>query len=112
MSTVVSQFDILNNEQLKQKLSQVVSQVVSQVKGADFGLIVKAFWALQEEMPISDLMKILNQSNRTRFRQTCLNILLDTHLATPTIPDKPNSSKQKYVLTEAGRKLIKDCAAK
>lgn len=108
MSTVVSQVDILNNEQLKQKLSQVVSQV----KGADFGLIVKAFWALQEEMPISDLMKILNQSNRTRFRQTCLNILLDTHLATPTIPDKPNSSKQKYVLTEAGRKLIKDCAAK
>ena len=89
-----------------------LSNVVSQVKGADFGLIVKAFWALQEEMPISDLMNLLNQSNRTRFRQTCLNILLDTHLATPTIPDKPNSSKQKYVLTDLGRKLIKDCVAK
>lgn len=108
VSQVVSQVELNNNELLEQKLSQVVSQV----KGADFGLIVKAFWALQEEMPISDLMNILNQSNRTRFRQTCLNILLDTHLATPTIPDKPNSSKQKYVLTEAGRKLIKDCAAK
>ena len=56
LSNVVSQVDILNNEQLKQKLSQVVSQV----KGADFGLIVKAFWALQEEMPISDLMNLLN----------------------------------------------------
>ena len=112
LSNVVSQVELNNNEQLEQKLSQVVSQVVSQVKGADFGLIVKAFWALQEEMPISDLMNLLNQSNRTRFRQTCLNILLDTNLATPTIPDKPNSSKQKYVLTEAGRKLIKDCAAK
>ena len=112
LSQVVSQVELNNNEQLEQKLSQVVSQVVSQVKGADFELILKAFWALQEEMPISDLMNLLNQSNRTRFRQTCLNILLDTHLATPTIPDKPNSSKQKYVLTNLGRKLIKDCAAK
>ena len=112
LSNVVSQVELNNNEQLEQKLSQVVSQVVSQVKGADFELILKAFWALQEEMPISDLMNLLNQSNRTRFRQTCLNILLDTHLATPTIPDKPNSSKQKYVLTDLGRKLIKDCVAK
>ena len=112
LSQVVSQVELNNNEQLEQKLSQVVSQVVSQVKGADFELIVKAFWALQEEMPISDLMNLLNQSNHTRFRQTCLNILLDTNLATPTIPDKPNSSKQKYVLTDLGRKLIKDCVAK
>ena len=108
LSQVVPQVELNNNEQLEQKLSQVVSQV----KGSDFELILKAFWALQEEMPISDLMNLLNQSNRTRFRQTCLNILLDTHLATPTIPDKPNSSKQKYVLTDLGRKLIKDCVAK
>ena len=108
LSQVVSQVELNNNEQLEQKLSQVVSQV----KGADFELILKAFWALQEEMPISDLMNKLNQSNRTRFRRTCLNILLDTRLATPTIPDKPNSSKQKYVLTEYGRQLIKDCSTK
>ncbi len=56
LSQVVSQVELNNNEQLEQKLSQVVSQVVSQVKGADFELILKAFWALQEEMPISDLM--------------------------------------------------------
>jgi ATP-dependent DNA helicase RecG len=108
LSNVVSQVELNNNEQLEQKLSQVVSQV----KGADFELILKAFGALQEEIPISDLMNLLNQSNRTRFSQTCLNILLDTHLAISTIPDKPNSSKQKYLLTNLGRKLIKDCAAK
>lgn len=112
VSQVLSQVEPDKNEQLKQKLSQVVSQVVSQVKGADFELVVGAFLALQEEMSIIELMDILNQTNRTRFRRMCLNILLDSKLATPTIPDKPNSSKQKYVLTEAGRQLIKDCAFK
>ena len=112
LSKVASQVEHGNNEVLKKKLSQVVSQVVSQVKGADFELVVGAFLALQEEMSIIELMDILNQTNRTRFRRMCLNILLDTNLATPTIPDKPNSSKQKYVLTEAGRQLIKDCAFK
>ena len=112
LSNVVSQVELNNNEQLEQKLSQVVSQVVSQVKGADFELVVGAFMALQEETSINDLMNILNQSNRTRFRRTCLNILLDTKLATPTIPDKPNSSKQKYVLTSFGKQLIRDCAIK
>ena len=112
VSQVLSQVEPNKNEQLKQKLSQVVSQVVSQVKGADFELVVGAFLALQEEMSIIELMDILNQTNRTRFRRMCLNILLDSKLATPTIPDKPNSSKQKYVLTEAGRQLIKDCAFK
>lgn len=112
LSKAVSQVEPNKNEQLKQKLSQVVSQVMSQVKGADFELVVGAFLALQEEMSIIELMDILNQTNRTRFRRMCLNILLDSKLATPTIPDKPNSSKQKYVLTEAGRQLIKDCAFK
>jgi ATP-dependent DNA helicase RecG len=112
VSQVLSQVEPDKNEQLKQKLSQVVSQVMSQVKGADFELVVGAFLALQEEMSIIELMDILNQTNRTRFRRTCLNILLDTNLATPTIPDKPNSSKQKYVLTEAGRQLIVESTEK
>lgn len=112
LSNVVSQVELDNNEQLKQNLFQVVSQVVSQVKGADFELILRTFLALQEEMAISRLMNVLKQSNRTRFRKTCLNILIDTNLATPTIPDKPNSSKQRYVLTKSGRQLIEDSKTK
>lgn len=112
LSNVVSQVEIDKNEQLKQNLFQVVSQVVSQVKGADFELILRTFLALQEEMAISRLMNVLKQSNRTRFRKTCLNILIDTNLATPTIPDKPNSSKQRYVLTKSGRQLIEDSKTK
>ena len=112
LSNVVSQVELDKNEQLKQNLFQVVSQVVSQVKGADFELILRTFLALQEEMAISRLMNVLKQSNRTRFRKTCLNILIDTNLATPTIPDKPNSSKQRYVLTKSGRQLIEDSKTK
>lgn len=112
LSNVVSQVELDKNEQLKQNLFQVVSQVVSQVKGADFELILRTFLALQEEMAISRLMNVLKQSNRTRFRKTCLNILIDTDLATPTIPDKPNSSKQRYVLTKSGRQLIEDSKTK
>ena len=108
LSNVVSQVELDKNEQLKQNLFQVVSQV----KGADFELILRTFLALQEEMAISRLMNVLKQSNRTRFRKTCLNILIDTNLATPTIPDKPNSSKQRYVLTKSGRQLIEDSKTK
>lgn len=112
LSNVVSQVDILNNEQLKQKLSYVVSYVMSYVDGANLEHIFKVFVALQKETSLTELVAMYGQTNRSRFKRTTIDILIQTGLATPTILDKPKSRNQKYVLTEAGRKLIKDCAAK
>ena len=58
--------------------------------------------------PIEALMKVAEQTNRTRFRKTILRPLLDAGLIEMTIPDKPRSSKQRYRLTAKGRKVIQD----
>lgn len=55
---------------------------------------------------MAELMQMFRQVNRGRFKRTCLDLLIQTGLATPTIPDKPNSRFQKYVLTEKGKSLI------
>lgn len=112
LSNVVSYVDMLNNEQLKQKMSYVVSYVMSYVDGANLEHIIKVFVALQKETSLTELVAMFGQTNRSRFKRTTIDILIQTGLATPTILDKPKSRNQKYVLTEAGRKLIKDCAAK
>jgi len=56
---------------------------------------------------ITDLMKSVGQTNRTRLRKQVLKPLIDAGLINMTIPDKPQSSKQKYVITNKGRKLLK-----
>ena len=52
------------------------------------------------------LMGLLNLSDRKHFAQTYLLPALDTELVEMTIPDKPQSSKQKYRLTPAGKMLM------
>ena len=93
-------------------MSKVLSKVLSKVEGENSDLVLKLFVALQKETSLVELMTMFRQTNRDRFKRTSLDILIQSGLATPTIPDKPNSSKQMYVLTEASRKLIEDCAAK
>ena len=83
-----------------------MSQVVSQVDDTDLSLLTEVFISLQKERTLAELMAEFKQVNRGRFKSSCLDILIRTGLATPTIPDKPNSRFQKYVLTEKGRELI------
>ena len=56
----------------------------------------------QAESKIADLMKITGRTDRTKFRHQVLNPLADVGLIEMTVPDKPQSSKQKYRLTEKG----------
>ena len=49
-----------------------------------------------ETLPASEIMKRLVLSHRPTFRKNYLNPALEANLIERTIPDKPNSSKQKY----------------
>jgi len=60
-----------------------------------------------ESSKLVDLMAVTGRSDRTKFRHQVLNPLLDAGLVEMTIPDKPKSSKQKYRLTDKGKKWIK-----
>ena len=97
---------------VEEDLSNVVSYVMSYVDGANLEHIFKVFVALQKETSLTELVAMYGQTNRSRFKRTTIDILIQTGLVTPTILDKPKSRNQKYVLTEVGRKLIKDCTAK
>jgi len=54
---------------------------------------------------LADLMAATGYTQRPHFKLTHLGPLLDGGILKMTVPDKPTSSKQRYVLTNAGLKL-------
>ena len=58
------------------------------------------------EKAISELMPLTGRSDRTKFRNQVLKPLLESGWLEMTVPDKPNSSKQKYRLTAGGKALL------
>jgi ATP-dependent DNA helicase RecG len=57
-------------------------------------------------LPIQDMMRMVKQSNRTRFRQNIIRPLLEEGLLGMRIPTKPSSPLQKYFTTEKGKALL------
>ena len=60
------------------------------------------------EHDIATLMAWVGRSNRSKFRDVVLRPLLTLGLVELTIPDKPNSSKQRYRLTPAGKSQLEE----
>ena len=54
-----------------------------------------------------EIMQKLNLKDRKNFRENYINQALKSGVVTLTIPEKPQSSKQKYKLTELGKKILK-----
>ena len=59
-----------------------------------------------QESGITDLMAVVQRTNRSKFREAVINPLMDKGLLEMTIPDKPNSSKQKYRITPKGKDIL------
>lgn len=53
-----------------------------------------------------DKVRILDRTNKTKFRDHVLAPLLNAGLVEMTIPEKPRSSKQKYRLTRQGLSFL------
>jgi ATP-dependent DNA helicase RecG len=54
----------------------------------------------------AEIFKFLQLSNETRSFQRHVQPLLDNHLIQMTIPDKPRSMNQRYIITDLGLKLL------
>lgn len=54
-----------------------------------------------------EIQKALNLADREHFREKYLKPALNAGFVEMTIPDKPNSSKQKYRLTDLGKRYLK-----
>jgi len=68
---------------------------------------VEILYNCQKEKAIPDLMELSKRTDRTKFRNQVVRPLLDAGFIEMTIPDKPTSSKQKYRLTEKGKRFVK-----
>ncbi|WP_233100091.1 RNA-binding domain-containing protein [Acidovorax sp. IB03] len=65
---------------------------------------------MTDEHDVATLMQWVGRSNRSKFREVVLTPLLALDLVEMTIPDKPNSSKQRYRLTAQGKALRDEVA--
>ncbi|MDO8897766.1 MAG: ATP-binding protein, partial [Bacteroidales bacterium] len=89
-----------SSEKLPMQVStQVSTQVSMQVEE-----LIKTFTGEHTRQELQDKLKLANREN---FRKNYLQSALEVELIELTVPEKPNSSKQKYRLTEKGI-LMKD----
>ena len=75
-------------------------------KSVPSNIAVRILQKSQKAASIIDLMNSVEQTNRTRFRKQVIKPLIAAELITMIIPDKPQSSKQRYVITEKGKLLL------
>ena len=90
-----------NNETIDQVTEQVAGQVTEQVAGQDDETeIQKLVLFCTVPRSRSEMMNFLGLTSRSNFYERYLKPLLDQKKLRMTIPDKPNSSKQKYVAAD------------
>jgi ATP-dependent DNA helicase RecG len=69
--------------------------------------MVKLLSLLRDPIPINILMTKFGWKDRTKFRHKYIIPLLSDGFVIMTIPEKPRSSRQKYVITVRGEKILK-----
>ncbi len=108
MVTVYKAVPTVTAEVTPQVTPEVAPQVAEQV-GTRLALSRHQVEILRKcliETGITKLMSIAGRTDRTKFRHQVLYPLIEAGLLEMTIPDKPTSSKQKYRLTDEGRKIL------
>jgi len=70
--------------------------------------VIKLLGVLKGEMSREQLQTVLRLKDRKSFRERYLNPALSDGLIEMTLPEKPNSSLQKYFLTVAGKQLVSE----
>lgn len=70
--------------------------------------MIKLLEKCRQPETMTNLMKILRWKNRTKFRQKYINPLLGENLITMTIPERPQSRMQKYLITKLGLKVLSE----
>ena len=87
-------------------LEEVTPQVIPQVIPHDIVPQIKELLTVLEyEMTRQEIQTKLNLYDRKHLRISYLNPALELGLIEMTLPDKPNSSLQKYRLTQLGQTL-------
>jgi len=92
--------DYHNTTQNKNDWEQVEPKL-----GLSWEQVLRVLSHYETAQDAKSLMQKLGLSNRTKFKKKYINPLIDEGLLEMTIPDKPNSSLQKYRITELGKQF-------
>ena len=91
------------------EVGQVSDQVTAQVTAQVSDQVKKLVLTIGEDAKNRDeIMELLHLKHRENFRLTYTAPALADGVIAMLFPDKPNSSKQKYYLTEKGKILYKE----
>lgn len=113
VQTSIYQCNITNKSQLLQILEQLSVKVWDKAKKyIDKSLLCQYTIELIEYLNINpstikEIIGFINHPDGIEFRRKILNPLIELGYVAMTNPDKPTSSKQKYTLTDSGKKLFK-----
>ena len=69
---------------------------------------VELFRMCKTAQAITVLMNLFNWKDRTKFKKKFINPAIKLNLLSMTLPDKPSSPNQKYILTDIGKLLLED----
>ncbi|NLO02619.1 MAG: ATP-dependent DNA helicase [Bacteroidales bacterium] len=75
--------------------------------GPSWDQVISLLDLCREPQSVQSLMGLVHWTNRTKFRNKYINLFLIMEYIQMTVPSKPNSSKQKYIITEKGNKFLK-----
>jgi ATP-dependent DNA helicase RecG len=91
-----------------QVTGQVIGQVTGQVTGQVEKWVINALSACTEPKKSADIQEITGIKHRETFQRNYLDRLLEEGLIVRTIPDKPQSRMQKYIITEKGKQVLEN----
>jgi ATP-dependent DNA helicase RecG len=85
---------------------EVTGEVTGEVVGQVTGEVLQLLRILTAPKTRAELQRALGLKGQANFRDRYLRPALDGDLIKMNIPDKPRSSKQRYRLTEKGRRVM------
>jgi len=97
-------FTIIFRRGIEEVTTEVTMEVATEVTTE----VRKMLEACRTPLSWREIMDVLGLSNREHVRKAYIKPALENGWLAMTIPDKPRSSKQRYVLTEKGKKLMEE----
>ncbi|RPJ14471.1 MAG: AAA family ATPase [Deltaproteobacteria bacterium] len=92
------------SQQVPDKYRTSTGQVTGQVEE----WVINALSACTEPQKSSEIQKFTGIKHRETFQRNYLDRLLEEGLIVRTIPDKPRSRMQKYIITEKGKQVLEN----
>jgi ATP-dependent DNA helicase RecG len=93
-------------ERIKLNVSKMCPRCVQDMSMNELGLLAICLLRAQEEISAQDMLNGIDRVSFKQKRRKYLDKVLEMGAISMTIPDKPTSKKQRYILSEIGYDII------